>query len=81
MKECCYSSCCILSFMKGFLKVKGSFSQLVGVRRVCVRTYMCTYNEVHGNKFIICMYLFCYVYACIKWCTISCVMQKQPRYS
>ena len=67
-------------FYEGFFKRKRFFFAIGwGKKSLC--TYMCTYNEVHGNKFIICMCLFCYVHACIKWYTVSCVMQKQPRYS
>ena len=56
MKECYYSSCCILSFMTDFLNIKGSFLQLVGVRRVCVRKCVHTMNYMVINLLYVCIY-------------------------
>ena len=62
VKECYYSSCCILSFIKDFLKVKSSFLQLDGVRKhmyVCMHAtpYMYSTGYLQPNSLCgLCMY-------------------------
>ena len=57
VKECYYSSCCILSFIKDFLKVKSSFSQLDGVRKhtyVCMQLLICTVQATYNQTTYVC---------------------------
>ena len=70
-------------FYKGIFKRKRFFFAIGwGKKNLC--TCVHTYNELRSymviNLLYVCIYFATYVHACIKWCTVSCVMQKQPRY-